>query len=272
MPDERLSAAFAHLYRTYFGERAKEREEVEQLPALLAGCRLFIDVGASLGQYTYFANRAMQGGQIIAIEADPDRYAELARNCATWQREGTNRITAVHAAVGDGTDPVRFFVTGSQISGGLFPVLERSDDYRPVEVSQVRLDDYYQPGVPTFVKIDVEGGESRVMRGAAAQIAGGTTRFLTEVTWWGDRERGVTTIDFLRWLRAHRLAIRKVAKRRTSNYLLTPESSAQRLWLSHLRVAPLLYATSLWGRLVPRWVRIRRERRLNRRRLQLFAR
>ena len=263
----KLEDAFTHLYRTYFGEGAKEREEIEQLPELLAECRLFIDVGASLGQYTYYANQVLEHGTILAIEADPDRYQELARNCARWAAEGSNTITPIHAAVGDGREPVEFWVTRSQISGGLFPVQERSDAYRPIQVPQVVLDDFHQPGVPTFVKIDVEGAEYRVMRGAARHVAGGTTRFMTEITWWGDRARGQTTLDFLRFLHASRLRIEKMAKRRTSNYLLTPAPPAVTLWLAYLRVAPLLVATSLWGRLVPRSVRILRERALNRRRL-----
>jgi FkbM family methyltransferase len=261
---------FAYLYRTYFGEGTKEKEEIEQLPRVLQGCRLFIDVGASLGQYTFHANRILSGARIIAIEADPDRYAELAKNCATWQAEGTNTITAIHAAVGDSNDQVRFFVTRSQISGGFFPVAERSDAYEPIEVPQVRVDDFREPGVRTFVKIDVEGGESRVMRGAAAHIAAGETSFLTEITWWGDRERGTSTLAFLRFLHGHGLRIAKVARRRTSSYLLTPATHGASVLLDYLRVGPLLIATSLWGRLVPQRLRLLRERRLNQRRLNRF--
>jgi len=262
---------FAYLYRTYFGEGTKEKEEIAQLPQMLEGCRLFIDAGASLGQYTFHANRILSGARIIAIEADPERYAELAKNCAQWQAEGRNTITTINAAVGDGTERVRFFVTHSQISGGFFPVTERSDAYEPIEVPQVRLDDFHEPGVRTFVKIDVEGGESRVMRGATAHIASGETSFLTEITWWGDRERGTGTFAFLRFLHAQGLRISKVARRRTSSYLLVPASRGESVLPGYLRVGPLLLATSLWGRLVPRRVRLWRERRLNRDRMRRLA-
>lgn len=265
-----LEDAFAHLDRTYFGEGHREREEIEKLPALLDGCDLFIDVGASLGQYTYFANRAMSGGRIIAIEADPDRYAELARRCERWAAEGTNTIEAVHAAVGDGHGAVTFFVTRSQISGGFFPVPERSDAYQPVEVRQVTLDDLHEPGVPTLVKIDVEGGEYRVFRGASAHIDGGTTRFLTEITWWGDRERGYTAVGLLRYLASRGLRIEKLARRHTSSYYLTPAGGG-RVWLQYARVAPLLLVRAGYGRLVPASVRRARERALNRRRRRQHA-
>lgn len=262
---------FAYLYRTYFGEGTKEKEEIEQLPRMLEGCQLFIDVGASLGQYTFYANQILRGARIIAIEADPDRFAELSKNCAKWQAEGNNTITPIHAAVGDSNERVTFFVTRSQISGGFFPVAERSDAYQPIEVPQVRVDDFREPGVKTFVKIDVEGGESRVMRGAAAHVAGRETSFLTEITWWGDRERGTSTFAFLRSLRAQRLHIAKVARRRTSSYLLTPAQPGASVLMDYLRVGPLLVATSMWGRLVPQRLRLWRERRLNQRRLKRFG-
>lgn len=263
-----LDDAFAHLNRTYFGEDAKEREEIELLPDLLEGCGLFIDVGASLGQYTFYANQTMEGGRILSIEADPHRFEALKENCAEWSEGSSNSIIPIHAAAGDARGTVEFYVTMSQISGGLFPVAERSDAYRPVRVPQVMLDDYYDPGVPTFVKIDVEGAEFRVMRGAERHMEAGHTEFMTEITWWGDRERGQSTLDFLRYLHGHHLRITKMARRRTSNYLLTPAPPDESVWPSYVRVAPLLVATSLWGRLIPKEIRVLRERALNRRRLR----
>ena len=153
-----LQHAFDHLYSTYFGERQHEREEIENLPNLLRDCRLFIDVGASLGMYTYYANKQLSGAKIIAVEADPDRYEELKKNCAKWEAEGNNTIIAVHAALGDEHGTIEFFKTGTQISGGFFPVGERSSAYFPVEVKQALLDDFFTEEVPTLVKIDVEGG------------------------------------------------------------------------------------------------------------------
>lgn len=258
-----IDEAFTHLDRTYFGEDAYEAEEIAQLPVWLDGCELFIDVGASLGQYTYYANQIMEDGRILAIEADPDRYRVLEERCAEWGEGSSNTITPIHAAVGDNHDPISFYVTRTQISGGFFPVPERSDQYRPIEVQQVMVDDFYQPDVKTFVKIDVEGAELRVMQGAERHLNGGHTSFLTEITWWGDRERGYSSADYLRFLRSHALRIEKVAKRHTSGYLLTPADSPS----GYLRVAPLLLAKSWYGRYFPQWIRLLRERALNRRRV-----
>lgn len=254
-----LESAFAHLDNTYFGPNAYERDEIAQLPDRLADCQVFIDVGASLGQYTYHANQVMRDGHIYAIEADPDRYAVLEHRCKEWAESGSNTITPVHAAVGDSHEPVTFYVTRSQISGGFFPVSERSDEYRPITVDQVMLDDFYEPGSPTFVKIDVEGAELRVMRGAERHLDGQQTSYLTEITWWGDRERGYTSADYLRYLRSHDLRIEKAAGRHNAGYWLTPDGPS-----GYWRVAPLLVAKSWYGRYFPQRLRLLRERALNR--------
>ena len=259
---ESTNPAFEYLYRSYFGAQPMEIEELEQLPELLKDMEVFIDVGASLGQYTYFANKAMSNGRIIAFEADPERYVELEKNCEKWQAEGSNKITVINAAVGDSHDPIEFYVTGSQVSGGFFPVPERSDLYHPISMQQVTLSDYYEEGVPTFIKIDVEGAEFRVIRGAERNIAGGTTHFLLEMAWWGDREEKTTNRELLLFLEAHRLKIRKLAKRHTSNYLLTPAPKGESVRGGYIRVKPLLLSKAIYGKYVPPSVRKARERAL----------
>ena len=163
--------------------------------------------------YTYHANRYLHDADIIAIEADPQRFQVLQDNVAKWSAGSSNRITCINAAVSDPTDAqsgegIEFFVTGTQISGGLFSVPERSDDYAPTKVPVMQLDDLYRPNTPTTVKIDVEGVELRVLQGAKKLITSGNATFLTEVSWWGDRGRGTSSIDVLRFAFASGLRAR----------------------------------------------------------------
>lgn len=254
-----MEDTFRHLYATYFGEQQHEQAEIETLPLLLQGIEVFIDVGASLGQYTYYANRILSDARIVAVEADPDRYAELEANCAKWDT-GKNEIVPVHAAVTDSRGTGVFYNTGGRISGGLFPVAERPAEYKPVEVPLITLNDLHQQG-RTFVKIDVEGSEMRVMLGASDLIESGA-EFLTEITWWGDRERGHTPLSFLRWLHAQRLAVRKNTSRRNSNYHLYPGRGG------YMRVVPLLTAKYVWGRYMPIQIRKQTESLLGAMRLR----
>jgi len=261
-----------YLAWTYFGEQALDRQEFARLAELLDGVNRFIDVGASHGVYAYHANRILRDADIICIEPDPERFAVLQDNVTAWSGESRNRFLAVNAAASDDADrrqgkEATFFTTGTQISGGFFSVVERSDDYTPRQVRLVCVDDYFAPGASTFVKIDVEGAELRVLKGARRHIESGTTRFYTEISWWGDRQRGTSPIDVLRF--AHSSGLR-VDRRLKSDYLLSPDGSRLSRTRSLLRILPPLLIRLAWGRLVPERMRIWRERRENRRRLSRF--
>lgn len=171
------------LNEAYFSEECHERELLAALPELLAGARVFVDVGASLGQYTFHASRILSGGRLYAFEADPVRFEELERNCRKWAEESSNEITAVHSAVSSEDGELKFFVTNSDISGGLFTreVSKKQVDWSEEKVKSVRLDSFFKDEVPDLVKMDVEGAELQVLKGARDILSAGKTGFLIEV-------------------------------------------------------------------------------------------
>ena len=261
-----------YLAWTYFGAQALDRTEFARLAGLLDGVTRFIDVGASHGVYTYHANRILEGADIICIEADPERFAILEDNAAKWGQGSSNRIRCVNAAASDELErahsgEITFYTTGTQISGGLFAVAERSDEYAPLKVPLVCVDDFFEPNARTFVKIDVEGAELRVLKGASRHIESGDTRFYTEISWWGDRQRGTSSMDVVRFAWSSGL---RVDRRLKSDYLFSPELDSLRRAGSVLRCLPPLTIRLGWNRLVPRRVRRWRERRENRRRLSRY--
>ena len=193
------------LYRVleeqYFGESMHEHDEIELLPSLLAGVRTFVDVGASLGQYAYFAGRTMRGGRIVCIEADPLRYRRLKELAAEWQRATDNCYDVIHAAAADRSGRMDFFTTDECISGGLFQhtvpdeELAKRLTWTKIEVDVVTLDETFPDGDPDLIKIDVEGAEYRVLKGAAHILTRGKCRFLVEVHPWGDEGVHKTPAD-----------------------------------------------------------------------------
>lgn len=182
---------YAALNRAYFSDEMHEEEVIHNLPVLLRGTRLFVDIGASLGQYTFFASQHMQGGHIVAIEPDPLRFEQLERNCQEWSTASGNQVTALHCAVSDTEGQIPFYATNTSLSGGLFKhevsesMLKASglDDlqWHDTIVDCHTLDGLFPGHGPDLVKIDVEGAELRVLRGASRILKEGKTVFLVEL-------------------------------------------------------------------------------------------
>lgn len=179
MTDTR-AAALEKLNAAYFSAEPHEANTVANLHKLVRR-GLAVDAGASLGQYTKALLALMHDGTVVAVEADPWRAAELTRNVAGWSAAAKATGRVVNAALTDQDGDTTFHVTDSDVSGGLTvsDAIERRG-YREISVSGVRLDGLVDE-VPAFVKIDVEGAEAQVLRGAPRIVAARKTVFLVEL-------------------------------------------------------------------------------------------
>lgn len=112
-------AIISKLNEAYFSANPHEREVIALMPKLLRGVQVFVDVGASLGQFTKAASQYLRNGTIVAVEADPLRHRELEKNCRQWATESGNAIRAIHGAVSNAPGTLKFQITNSSVSGGL---------------------------------------------------------------------------------------------------------------------------------------------------------
>jgi len=133
------------------------------------GC--FYDVGAHIGFYSLLAARLVgKGGHVVAFEPDPANAAVLQENIA---RNDLGQIEVVPVALWSRCGVVAFRRSASEhpeVSSRRGAVVSangraRSDD--TIEVQAMTLDAFAenQP-LPTMVKIDVEGAEVEVLKGA----------------------------------------------------------------------------------------------------------
>lgn len=114
------------------------------------------DVGANVGFFTVLAGRLVEPeGRVISFEPLPRAAEYLRRHVAL---NGLENVRVIEAAVGANTGPAQFEPSSSLAMGHL-------DAAGSVTVEVVRLDDV-DDRLPTFVKIDVEGGEEAVLAGA----------------------------------------------------------------------------------------------------------
>jgi len=133
------------------------------LPEMLAWRRalrqggLFIDVGANVGTYTIWA--AELGAEVIALEPAMDTFGLLQENIAL----NGYPVTALRAAAGSHCGTARF--TAGLDAGN------RVTPDGPVVTELVTVDSLIGDRRVTGMKIDVEGFEIDVLRGAARALA-----------------------------------------------------------------------------------------------------
>ena len=160
-----------------------ERQELTVAGRLaLAGSCAF-DVGANVGIFAVDLSRAVgPTGRVIAIEPLA-ATAELLR--FNLERNGCLNVEVVVAAAGAVAGHVDLLLAGDPGQHSASRQLPLGQIARgSVSVPRVTLDDLWHGAgrpVVSFVKIDVEGGEEEVMRGALAMITACRPQMIVEV-------------------------------------------------------------------------------------------
>jgi FkbM family methyltransferase len=136
----------------------------EVLEPLLRPGVTFYDVGCGPGFFSLAAAR--RGCSVFAFDADPQILAKAQRHAAWNGLEG--RIHFVHAAVYSCTGTV--FIQPATVDRGHGNAQIRADEQAletGVEVPCTTLDDFVaRHTAPGIVKMDVEGAESEILKGA----------------------------------------------------------------------------------------------------------
>jgi FkbM family methyltransferase len=134
----------------------------------LAPGSTFVDVGANIGTYTILASSVVgPSGKVVAIEPHPFIFGYLQRNITVNRLQN---VFAVEVAVG--AEPQTALMQYSEKNPGETHVTSQIHG-KATQVPMARLDDVLSDlGVVTvdYLKIDVEGYELAVLRGAKRVI------------------------------------------------------------------------------------------------------
>jgi FkbM family methyltransferase len=160
-----------------------EGSELSILLDLLPLCRGFIDVGANLGLYTLLASRRMRDGKVFAFEASTIEFEKLSW---TVRENRLRNVTIVHRAMSDeeGEATIHESLFGAGALNRLDRPAKLTGAWRATRVRKTSLDQYLAGQgdiVVDLVKIDVEGHELPVLRGARDLFARKAPLLMIEV-------------------------------------------------------------------------------------------
>jgi FkbM family methyltransferase len=174
-----------------------------------------VDVGANIGNHTvYYA--LTRAKRVYPLEPNPVARALLERTVET------NRLEAVdlsYVRLGAGARPERRSLHTPNPNNLGKTVL--TEDAGPDQVAVQPLDDLHFRGRVSFIKIDVEGMELDVLRGAAATISENRPGLGVEVD---DRNADA----FWRWLEENAYHVTRVVRyyAANANYVCVPRGRA----------------------------------------------
>jgi len=120
--------------------------------------KVFCDIGAHIGEYAIRMSRYYKF--VFAFEPNPRSYNILNKNILL---NGTTNVIAYNFALGDFEGSMELV-----LRGGSSTMVKRGESERRVKVNVKKLDDVLSE--VDVIKIDVEGFEERVIRGALELI------------------------------------------------------------------------------------------------------
>lgn len=140
----------------------------------------FIDIGANVGFYTLLASR--RADEVVSLEPNPVTRRRLLQNLSLNDEAG---VSVLPYALSDKNERATLYQVGDDHGGASMLVPEGSVHEYPIEA---RRDDDIVASTGdgrTFIKVDVEGSEYRVLSGWHSVLSGTGVVVLVEIadTW-----------------------------------------------------------------------------------------
>lgn len=166
-------------------EGSYDRPLVDLAAGYIRPDTLVLDVGASLGLWTVQLGglARKRGAQVWAFEPNPDNVHWLERNVSLNELQTIVAVQPVGLGERDGI--AHMLCEPGGVGNGSI-----ANGQEGTEVAIKPLDSFQLPAPVSFIKLDVEGYESAVLRGARALIARDRPVVVGEFSEHWRRERG----------------------------------------------------------------------------------
>lgn len=201
-----------------------EPEVSQILIKLLKQGDYFIDIGAHIGYFSLWAALLVgEEGKVLTCEPEQNNYLKIIKNIGMNNFEN---IRLLNVAVGDQCKTVQFFINEDNGGGHALwdvskhPFNERSRIHRrSMTVNMITIDhlfEYYQLNKVKLLKIDTEGAEHQVLRGALTVLSQGKISYIiAEINRFGLEQMGTNEMQLRSFMEAFGY----------NTYLLEPQTS-----------------------------------------------
>jgi len=147
----------------------------EALFRLVSPGAVVVDAGANIGYMSVLAGMlAGSGGRVISFEPHPDLFTILQRNVEAAGRDSNvAKYEIIRAAVGDQPGTAQLHLPpGFEMNDGIARIdPDAGPNGKSVPVQVMTLDDVLGDSKVDVLKMDVEGYEPQVLRGAMRSLA-----------------------------------------------------------------------------------------------------
>lgn len=193
-----------HVQRWIYFFGVYEQDTVDWFRSNLRPGMVVLDIGANVGQYTLIAARGVgSNGRVHAFEPNPISYRTLTSNIEI----NSFRNVSTHAlAVSDSAGEVTLYVPDNDNMGEASLQMSQTGQ-RNTTVMSVTIDDWAQnadlgatPRID-IIKIDVQGLESAVLRGARKVMIRFRPIIICEFEERWLRDSGTSSVELKRMLR-----------------------------------------------------------------------
>jgi FkbM family methyltransferase len=166
--------AWTYLQLYLLGKRLTERRELSTLRSLVAPGMVIADIGANVGFYTLeMASSVGPTGRILAFEPEPFSFSLLQTRA---RLAPSANVEAHQLALGDTGGHAILYCSAYNRADNRLSQSHREPSVEAVEVPIRCLDDFLLVrGTPAIdaIKVDVQGSEERVFRGAQQTLERG---------------------------------------------------------------------------------------------------
>jgi FkbM family methyltransferase len=137
-----------------------ERTSTQIFKELLKPEMNILDIGANIGYYVLLEAKRVLNGIVYAVEPDPYNFLILNQNIRI---NGLNNVKTFNIAISDKEDLAKFYLSKRS---NLHSLINYGHSIKEIIVKTVTLDEFLKDKEVNFIRMDVEGAEYEILKGA----------------------------------------------------------------------------------------------------------